>query len=48
MSSDRHRYLDCNAARGELSKIFASDMTAAEDNAGTAEQHATLPKPICT
>jgi hypothetical protein len=34
MNSDRHRYLDGNAAGGELSKIFASDITAAEGQCG--------------
>ena len=30
MSSDTYDYLDGNAAAGELSKIFAMDVTAAE------------------
>jgi hypothetical protein len=30
MSSDSYDYLDGNAAAGELSKIFAMDVTAAE------------------
>ena len=30
MSSDTYDYLDGNAAAGELSKIFAMDITAAE------------------
>ena len=30
MSSDTYDYLDGNAAAGELSKIFAKDVTAAE------------------
>lgn len=29
MSSDSHNYLDGNAAAGELSRIFAMDVTAA-------------------
>jgi len=34
MNSDRYDYLDGNAAAGELSKIFAMDVTAAEGQCG--------------
>ena len=35
MSSDKYNYLDGNAAAGELSRIFAMDVTAAQGRCAT-------------
>ena len=48
MSSHSYDYLDGNAAAGELSKIFALDVTAAEGQCAHCAQQSALPRRICT
>jgi hypothetical protein len=52
MSSDPYNYLDGNAAAGELSRIFAMDITAAQGRCGNcgaikrfAEAHVYMQAP---
>jgi Family of unknown function (DUF6510) len=48
MSSQSYDYLDGNAAAGELSKIFAMDVTAAEGQCAHCGATKRLPRRICT
>ena len=50
--SSQISYLDGNAAAGELSKIFAIDVTGAESQCAQGpradqQQRTRLPKPLC-
>ena len=47
MSSYNYGHLDGNAAAGELSNLFAVDITAAEGRVHTAVQQGHLLRHIC-
>lgn len=48
MNSDAYLHLDGNAAASELNRVFAVDITTAQDSVLSVGQRGILPRRACT